>query len=145
MSSLMGGIFAVSEAGLTLERARLETAASNIANALTTREPGGSLYRPLRVIGTTPAGASFARFIDGDYASMAPTAEVVALDAVPKRVLDPGHPHADAAGFVEMPGVDPALEMVQVMTAVRAYEANLKAIAASRAMMMRALDIGASR
>jgi flagellar basal-body rod protein FlgC len=145
MSSGGLDIFAISEAGLSLERARLEAAASNIANALTTREPGGSLYRPLRVVATSDGNPTFSQLLDGDLRAMTPLAEVVALDSPPKRVLDPGHPHADAAGFVEMPGVDPALEMVQIMTAVRAYEANLKAIAATRAMIVRALDIGASR
>lgn len=144
MNSL-SALFAVSEAGLALERQRLEVAATNIANAYATRGPDGALYRPLRVVVSTPADGDFSAYLLGGLSALAPRSSLVAVDAAPKRVLDPGHPHADAAGFVEMPGVNATVEMIQIMTAVRAYEANLKAIAALRTMTSRALEIGGGR
>lgn len=141
--SAIPDIFAVSRAGLSIERQRLEAATNNIANATTTREPGGALYRPLRVVSSAPSfPATLEGLVGSDSVAMAPRAQLVAIDAPVKRVLDPGHPHAGPDGFVEMPGINTAFEMIQIMTAVRAYEANVKAIGALRAMVTSALEIG---
>jgi flagellar basal-body rod protein FlgC len=141
--SAIGDVFAVSRAGLSIERQRLEAATNNIANATTTREPGGALYRPLRVVSTSGAAdIGFEQLMEGDTAALVPTAQLVAIDAPVKRVLDPSHPHAGPDGFVEMPGINAAFEMIQIMAAVRSYEANIKAIGALKTMISSALQLG---
>jgi flagellar basal-body rod protein FlgC len=72
----------------------------------------------------------------------APVGTLQAGAAPPRRVLEPGHPLADAEGFVRYPGVDAAAEMVALMSATRAYEANVVALNAARAMALKALEIG---
>lgn len=134
-------IFAVSAAGMNLERTRVDVAALNLANANTVvGGPEGS-YRPLRVVAIagTP-GVSFAGLIDANSAS--PQFEVRESNTGARRVHEPGHPFADAQGFVSYAGVDSAQEMMTLLTATRAYEANVAAMNSSRTMAMKALDIG---
>ena len=135
-------LFAVSEAGLAVERSRLDAAATNIANAQTNAAVGGRLYQPIRVLATLPSSTEFSNVLDGSRQDWSPVAELVEMDVPPRRVLEPGHPAADASGFVEYPGIDATQEMIILMTAVRAYEANLKA--ATRTMVARAIEIGAN-
>ncbi len=102
----------------------LEVIAKNIANANTTRTPEGGPYR--REVATA-AG-------DG-------TAEVSADPRPGRKLYDPGHPDADADGFVEYPNVDLNTEMVDLMVARRAFEANATVFQAAKSMLRRALDI----
>lgn len=142
--------FAISAAGMDVERMRVEVAAMNLANAHTVAEPGSPAYVPRRVIAhAVPValpggpGASFAnrvaRGLGGLVASVVPTGQA------PHQVLEPGHPQADARGFVNYPGIDTATEMFTIMTAVRAYEANVAAMSAARSMALKALEIGGSQ
>jgi flagellar basal-body rod protein FlgC len=71
------------------------------------------------------------------------TVSVVAVAREPRRVLEPGHPYANKEGFVFYPNIDPAAEMMNVMTATRAYEANVAVMNAARLMAQKALEIGA--
>ena len=135
-------IFDVSGAGMRLERVRLETAALNIANAHTTRGPDGTLFQPLRVVARAQVPSFENALLEGAPLGGASTYEIGPSGVQPRLVYDPGHPHADARGYVAMPGVNPLVEMTQIMTAVRAYEANVKAVEAARAMAQRALEIG---
>lgn len=138
------GILDVSAAGMRTERMRLEVAALNLANAQSVKAPDGSLYRPQRVVSTAAAALStgFAEHMDaGDLAEL-PSAEVIEADVAPRRLHQPDHPYADKDGFIEMPTVDPAVEMSEIITAVRAYEANVKVVSAAKSMMTRALEIG---
>lgn len=132
--------FAVSAAGMTLERTRVEVAALNLANAHTVQAPGEAGYVPMKVVAR--AAASFAAALQGGSGPLLPEASVVAAGAAPRQVLEPGHPLADARGFVTQPGVDPAAEMVTLMGATRAYEANVAAMNTARAMALKALEIG---
>ncbi len=144
--------FAISAAGMAAERTRVDVAALNLANANTIRTPDGTMYQPLRVIAravNAPAAvASFASRVD-DGLSVAegaplalPEASVEASGAEPRAVYEPGNPFADAKGFVSYPGVDPATEMVTLMGALRAYEANVAAMNAAKTLMLKALEIG---
>jgi flagellar basal-body rod protein FlgC len=134
--------FAISSAGMNVERLRVEVAALNLANAHTVATTGGKLYQPLKVVASAPgqlmASSGFAGMLNLD----GPTALVEASDNTPRRVLDPGHPLADDKGFVMQPGVDPAAEMMTIMSALRSYEANVAAMNAARAMALKSLDIG---
>ena len=140
-------IFEVSAAGMGLEKKRLEVATLNLANMHSTAPAGTEGYRPLRVVAHAMR-IDFQSMVDaqlagGDAASQA--VSIVPSDAAPRLVQDPGHPHADAQGFVRYPGVDQASEMITAMTALRAYEANVAAVGFARAMAGRALDLGGSR
>lgn len=136
------GVFAISASGLAVEQLRLTVTALNLANSNSTRA-GGALYQPLEVISAPRAAASFAAALDG--AALAGGVEAVAVrpsGAPPRQVYEPGHPEADGRGFVAYPGINPVHEMVTMIAATRAYEANIAAIAAARTMALRALDIG---
>ncbi len=138
---------AISASALRAERLRLDAIASNLANANTTRTPEGGPYRRRNVV-------FVARGLESDFAeTIAALAEAgarrgvevagVVEDPTPPRVVfDPGHPDADAEGYVAYPNVNPVLEMVDLVTATRAYEANVQAINATKRMSEAALGIG---
>jgi flagellar basal-body rod protein FlgC len=134
--------FAISAAGMAFERLRADVAATNIANAHTTRGAAGGPYRPLQVVAAT-GPASFSSRLSL-AAAVAGLQQPVVLEAQqpPRMVHEPGHPHADSNGFVAYPSVDPVGEMVSLMRATRAYEANVAAFSALRAMALKALEIG---
>ncbi|HWW08318.1 flagellar basal body rod protein FlgC [Collimonas sp.] len=142
--------FAISAAGMSVERTRVDVAALNLANAQTLQSADGKSYQPLQVVART-AGSDAASFnylvsrgLQGgaDFTQNLPVASVEASNASPRQVYEPGHPFANAQGFISYPGVDPAKEMVSLMTAMRSYEANVAAMNAARTMALKALDIG---
>ena len=145
--SLFGGL-EISASGLTAERLRMDVTAENLANAQTTRGADGQPYRRKEVIlQETPGsfGASLSAAMGGG-ADGSPggvqVAGVVQDTATPlKRVYDPGHPDADAQGYVSMPNVDTVTEMVDLISAQRAYEANVTAMQSAKQMFSRTLDL----
>jgi len=128
--------FGVSASGLSAESARMDSIANNIANANTTRTAEGGPYKRERVV------IREAR----DPASGKPLGvKVVGMEldqAPPRKVYDPGHPDADEGGYVALPNVNVIAEMIDMLSATRAYEANATAIEAAKQMADRALDIG---
>jgi flagellar basal-body rod protein FlgC len=100
----------------------------------------------MTVISAPRTGVRFDPLLSAQAAALpALGAEVVAvqpLNLPPRLVHEPGHPDADARGFVAYPAVDPLREMLTLMSATRAYEANLSALNAARTMAQRALEIG---
>ncbi|HVE55121.1 MAG TPA: flagellar basal body rod protein FlgC [Ramlibacter sp.] len=144
-------MFAISGAGMAAERTRVEVAAANLANANTVAGADGALFQPQRVqTYAVPLAAAngFALQVDraldqGEApAVFVPEAVVQGSGAAPRMQYEPGHPLADAAGFVARPGVDTATEMVTIMSAMRSYEANVAAANAARALALKALEIG---
>jgi flagellar basal-body rod protein FlgC len=137
-------IFQVSASGMDVEKLRLDTAALNLANMDTSVPPGGVAFKPLRVVSQaiTPSFGQWMQMQAGASAGGVGTAMVVETDATPRIVHDPAHPHADARGDVRYPGVDHTGEMINIMTALRAYEANVAALGAAKAMATHALEIG---
>lgn len=134
--------FAVSAAGMAVERARVEAAAMNIANANTVQAAGSSGYRPVRVVARA-AAVPFADLVGVAQARAAlPFAVVETIDAGPRMVQDAGHPLANEQGFVAYPAVDAATEMVSLMSAMRSYEANVAAMNTARSLALRTLEIG---
>lgn len=129
--------------GLTAERLRLDVIANNIANVNTTRTAAGGPYRRQMVVfaprqGTMP----FATHLSAQLGEGVRVVGIVE-DASPlRRVYDPRHPDAGTDGYVNMPNVNVVTEMVDMITASRAYEANVTAVNAAKSMAMRALDIG---
>lgn len=135
--------FAISAAGMSVERTRVEVAAMNLANANTVQAPGAPGYRPLRVVARAALALPFGGIVAAGLGAAAAPAVTVEPQDVPGRVAhEPGHPLANAQGFVTYPGVDPALEMVTLMAAMRSYEANLAAMNTARTLALRTLDIG---
>ena len=129
-------IFAISAAGMAVERRRLEVATLNVANARTITGVDGQGYRPQRVVVQAVAGTQ------ADGPAFMPAATVEATGAPDRKVYEPENPFADAQGFISYPGVDNLSEMMSIMSAVRAYEANVAAMNAARSMALKALDIG---
>ena len=135
--------FAISAAGMDVERLRVDVSALNLANANAAMVPGGVNYQPLRVATTPSHVGSFGALVGGELAG--PQAVVEPATQPPRQVLEPGNPAADANGFVRYPGVDTTVEMMTMMSATRAYEANVAALNAARSMALKALDIGGSK
>lgn len=126
----------IGAAGMAAERARVEVAVMNLAHAHSVLDAAGG-YRPLRVVVEGPCFTACMASGQGG-----PQVRVEPVDRPPRREWDPGHPHADASGFVAYPAVDPSAEMVSMMSALRAYEANVAAMASARTVALKALDIG---
>lgn len=134
----------ISGSGLTAERLRMDTIASNIANATTTRtEDGGPYRRKIAVFREKLETEMDKASGTAKVASMGVTADSIIEDPTPfKRVYDPSNPDADADGYVEMPNVNILNEMVDMIAATRAYEANITAMNAGKSMFLKALEIG---
>lgn len=130
----------VSSSGLTAERTRVNLATSNLANAETTRTAAGGPYKRLDPVfeavsfDSREAGAQ-------DGAMGVQVSQIVADPTLGKRVYSPGHPDSDPNGFVQLPNVDPIHEVVNLMSASRAYEANATAVETIKGMAMRGLEI----
>lgn len=134
---------AISASGMELERARLDVAAINLANVHTSRAAYGGPFKPLRVLASAPS--SFPNMLEGmttDNSVPMPQITIQETNAAPRLVYEPGHPDANQKGFVAYPGIDTVSEMVNLMTAVRAYEANVVAMNAAKSMASKALEIG---
>jgi flagellar basal-body rod protein FlgC len=134
----------ISRTALDVEWRRLEIIAQNLANANTSRTASGEPYRPLRLV--SGPRTNFASYLDGNHAGARPSGVAVlgveASAAPPRRAYEPGHPHADAAGYVSYPALDHAGEMTRMVTTARIYEANLVAMNIARQMYSRAIEIG---
>jgi flagellar basal-body rod protein FlgC len=137
----------ISASGLTAERVRMDVISQNIANVNTTRTVQGGPYRRKLVVLKEIQPDSFESILDkvkGKYSGKG--VEVVQIaedDQTPLReVYDPGHPDADQNGYVEYPNVNIVSEMVDMISATRAYEANVTAFNASKAMFQKSLEIG---
>jgi flagellar basal-body rod protein FlgC len=140
--------FEISASGLSAQRLRMDVVANNIANVNTTRGTHGGPYQRERVVFEPRDDAN--RFllpfsVAGSENRPGRGVRVVGLapdPTPPKMVYDPGHPDANAAGYVAMPNVNIVNEMVDLLSASRAYEANVTAINAAKSMAMKALEIG---
>lgn len=137
----------VSASGLTAERLRMDLISENIANANTTRTPSGTPYRRKVAIFREQQPDAFAMALgkaSGAYGS-GNGVEVAGIeeDQSPfKKEYNPNHPDADADGFVSLPNVEVVNEMINMISASRAYEANVTSIANTKSMAMKALEIG---
>ncbi|MGB0639824.1 MAG: flagellar basal body rod protein FlgC [Myxococcota bacterium] len=131
----------ITASGLTAQRLRLQTVASNMANARTTRTEEGGPYKRqmpvLEAISDKPFGNSREREM-----ARVEVMGVVESDAPPVMVHDPGHPDADVDGYVAYPNVNILEEMVDLMTTSRTYEANANVIDVTDMMANTALEIG---
>jgi flagellar basal-body rod protein FlgC len=128
------------------QRTRAELITENLANAETTRTPDGGPYRRKdAVFAAAPAADSFADVMSSLSATGGPegvaVSNIVTDDRDPDRRYMPGHPDADADGYVAFPRINPAEEMVDLMNASRSYQANVAAISSVKDMINRSLDL----
>lgn len=129
--------FDISASGLTAQRLRMDTISNNLANVNTTRTASGEPFR--RQMPVFAARPAFGRSADVGGVRVVG----VVRDNDPFRlVYEPGHPDADADGYVRMPNVNVVSEMVDMISASRAYEANIAALNAAKDMALKALEIG---
>jgi flagellar basal-body rod protein FlgC len=140
------GMLDISSSALTAERERAEIVASNMANAETTSTPGGGPYkRQLVVFGTARPGlGKFAETLSrfGDLHARGVRVEQVVQDTAPPiRRYEPGHPDADADGYVAFPDINPAQEMVDLMGSAQAYQLNVSAVQATKSMISETIQI----
>jgi flagellar basal-body rod protein FlgC len=137
----MFGVLDISAAGMDVQQARLEAAAQNLANSRTTSAPGTPAYQPLTVV----VHSVTAQDATAESLPQPVVAETVPMNAPPRLVYDPGHPDADARGFVSLPGVDPVSSMLDLLSISRSYEANLRAFDLTRTLIQKTLDLGRGR
>lgn len=127
---------------LSAQRQRMEIAAANMANAETTRTPEGGPYRKRSVVfGTEPARLSAVAKKAGRVEGGVRVEKIVADATAPAVRFQPGHPDADADGYVRFPNVNPTEEMVDLIAASRSYEAGLSVIRVARQMLQATLNL----
>jgi flagellar basal-body rod protein FlgC len=142
----------IAATGMTAERLRSDVIADNIANASTTRTPEGGAFKRSRVILRPRTEQPYFRLpflpdqMDNGVGKGVRVSEVQKDGSPPRLVYDPTHPDAvktgPKAGYVEMPNVNIVTEMVDLIAASRAYEANSAIANGSKAMFLKALEIG---
>lgn len=138
-------LLSVSASGMAAQRKRAELLVENLANAETTRTPEGGPYRRKDVVfEARPVAAEFASIfhsLSAPAVAGVRVAEVVVDAREPEKRYLPGHPDADADGYVAFPRVSPAEDMVDLLNATRSYGANVAAISAAKEMIQRSLDL----
>ncbi|MFC1823547.1 flagellar basal body rod protein FlgC [Thermodesulfobacteriota bacterium] len=136
----------VAASGMTSQRTRLNVISMNLANANTTRTAEGTPYRrKTAVFEAIPVGGAFDHQLQAVMRSKIYGVKVKEILPVPgdfKRIFDPSHPDADENGYVFLPNVNLVQEMVNMLNANRAYEANAAVIKTAKEMAMRAMEIG---
>jgi len=149
-------IFQIASQGMSAQRERLEVATANLANSNTTRTAEGGAYRRRDVVlesatavgdGTaTSFASSFGSLLDeargGNNAQGVRATTVVSTETDGIKHYEPGHPDADAEGYVTMPNVDPLEETVNMLSAARAFEANATAFNTAKEMARASLRLG---
>jgi flagellar basal-body rod protein FlgC len=132
-----------SGSALSAERVRMDVTAENLANAQSTRTANGQgPYRRKEVVMQEAGSGVGPSFADSLQAARGVKVAGIVEDPTPsRRVYDPGHPDADAQGYVSMPNVNTVTEMTDLIGASRAYEANVTAMQTTKSMFARTLDI----
>lgn len=136
----------VSASGMTAQRMRMNAISSNIANVNTTRTPEGGAYRRKEVVfGAMPQQRNFGEILTGKVDNDIDRVQVVDIRpdrSGPLMKYDPGHVDANEDGYVAYPKINVMEEMVDMIQASRAYEANVSAMNTSKNMALSALEIG---
>jgi flagellar basal-body rod protein FlgC len=136
----------ISSSALTAERTRMNLISGNLANASSTRtSEGGPYKRKDAVFSAAPVESPFNRALDsaaGQQARQVEITEIVEDQNPPRMQYEPGHPDANAQGYVAMPNVNVVEEMADMINASRSYEANVTAVQAAKSMALKTLEIG---
>lgn len=145
----------ISSTGMSAERTRMDVASENLANANSTNGPNGPYRR--KEVALRTAGGGFGSMLasvagsvpnaggvgsmTGNTSNGVQVAGIVEDKTPNRKVYDPGHPDADAKGYVSMPNVNPVVEMTDLISSSRAYEANVTAMQTSKTMISRVMDL----
>jgi flagellar basal-body rod protein FlgC len=140
MMSDLKNVFDIAGRSMAAEMVRLNTVASNIANASARAGSAEEAFRPLRPV----FQSVFEGGLRNAERATVDVLKVVELDREPQRVHEPGHPLADEEGFVYVAAVDTNEEMVDMLEASRHYQNNLEVVTTLRTLMMRTVDMGKS-
>lgn len=136
--------FQISSSALKANTIRLNTISSNLANVETTSTPEGGAYRKKSVYFESRP-LNFQKQLENNMKNSAQGVAVTKIledDTPPRKVYDPTHPDAQDDGYVEMPNISVLEEMVDMMSATRAYQANVTTIKSAKRMALKALEIG---
>jgi flagellar basal-body rod protein FlgC len=137
----------VSASGLTAQRLRMDVTSANLANAQTTRTPGGGPYRRQTVVlQEASGGESFAGNLAGALGGGSTPAGVEVAAIIPdntplKKVYEPESPEADKQGYVTMPNVNPVTEMTDLIDASRSYQANVTAMQTTKSIFSKTIEL----
>jgi len=133
----------ISASGMAAQRTRAELLTENLANAETTRTPGGGPYRRKDVVfQTQSAGSLFSAEMNSAMGGTGVAVSEILVDQrEPEQRYMPGHPDAGANGYVAYPRVSPAEEMVDLMSASNGYQANVASMSAVKDMIQRSIDL----
>jgi flagellar basal-body rod protein FlgC len=138
-------VLSINASGMAAQRARAELLVENMANADTTRTPEGGPYRRKdAVFESRPVESPFASVfhsLAGTEATGVAVSQIVVDQREPEMRYLPGHPDADADGYVAFPRVNPAEDMVDLMNATRSYQANVSSMTAIKDMIQRSIDL----
>ncbi|HSH36982.1 flagellar basal body rod protein FlgC [Schnuerera sp.] len=136
----------INASALTAEKTRIDIISKNMANANTTRATGGMPYKRQLVVYEENKKDSFSTYLDkftNKFSGSGVIISEIIEDNTPyKFKYEPGHPDADENGYVMLPNVEIVSEMVDMIDAQRAYEANITAMNGTKSMLMKALEIG---
>jgi flagellar basal-body rod protein FlgC len=128
-------IFNIAGSGMSAQSQRLNTVASNLANADSTAGPNGQAYKAKQVeFMTVP--------ISGSKDAGVKVSKVIEDQSPAKMVYSPGHPNADANGYVATPNVNVTEEMVNMLSASRSYQNNVDTMNAAKTLLMKTLTLG---
>ena len=128
-------MFNVAGSAMSAHSQRLNAVASNIANVDSTTSADGQPYRAKQVVfKETPFAGSISSGVKVD--------RVVEDQSPPKKMYDPKHPQADEAGYVSMPNVNVAEELVNMISATRSYQTNVETMNAAKTMLLKTLTLG---
>ncbi len=128
-------VFQIASSGMTAQSQRLNTVASNIANAESAAGPDGKAYRARQVVFS-------AQPVDAAGSSGVKVSAVIEDPNPPRKLYDPRHPMADGDGYVSLPNVNPVDEMVNMISASRAYQNNVDTLNAAKSLLQKTLTIG---
>ena len=131
-------IFDVAARGMSAQMVRLDTVASNLANARSVASSPEDAYRAIKPVFST----LYADDLEKTGISSVDVVDVVAVDKEPEKVYQPGHPKADEEGYIYIAAVDPEEEMVEMLEASRQYENNVEVVSTLRGLMMRTISMG---
>jgi flagellar basal-body rod protein FlgC len=132
----------VSSSGMSAQRTRAELLVENMANSETTRTPEGGPYRRKDVVFSSEIQASpFSAVFQNELGNGVAVSDIVQDQRDPERRYVPGHPDADANGYVAFPRMNPAEDMVDLLNSTRSYQANVAAISSVKDMISRSIDI----
>jgi flagellar basal-body rod protein FlgC len=138
-------VLSVSASGMAAQRTRAALLVENIANSETTRTPDGGPYRRKDAIfSSQDVGSAFGSELNAQFGEpmTGVTVAGVSVDMRdPEKRYLPGHPDADVSGYVSMPRVNPAEDMVDLIGANRSYQANVSAMSAVKDMIQKSIDL----